>query len=62
MTSLSGMAAHVARRVDRLKKEEPVESLRARPLYARVAHDLAPALAPNARIARFFSTELPCGT
>jgi indole-3-glycerol phosphate synthase len=51
MTSLSGMAAHVARRVDRLKKEEPVESLRARPLYARVAHDLAPALAPNARIA-----------
>ena len=51
MTVLAGMAAHVARRVERLKKEEPVESLRARPLYARVAHDFAPALAPNARIA-----------
>ena len=50
MTGLSAMAAHVARRVDRLKKEEPVESLRARPLYARLARDLAPALAPGARI------------
>lgn len=40
MTGLAGMAAHVARRVERLKKEEPVEALRARPLYARVAHAL----------------------
>jgi indole-3-glycerol phosphate synthase len=45
------MAAHVARRVDRLKKEEPVESLRARPLYARLARDMAPALKPGATIA-----------
>jgi indole-3-glycerol phosphate synthase len=51
MTGLSGMAAHVARLVDRLKKDEPVESLRARPLYARVARDISPALQPNARIA-----------
>lgn len=50
MTGLAGMAAHVARRVERLKKEEPVESLRGRPLYARVAHDLAPAFKPGARI------------
>lgn len=40
MTGLAGMAAHVARRVERLKKEEPVEALRARPLYARFAHAL----------------------
>ena len=51
MTGLAGMAAHVARRVERLKKEEPVESLRARPLYARVARDLSPAIQPGARIA-----------
>ena len=50
MIDLSRMAAHAARRVDRLKEEEPVESLRARPLYARVARDLAPALAAGARI------------
>ena len=30
---------------------DAVEALRARPLYARVARDLAPALAPGARIA-----------
>ena len=40
MTSLAGMAAHVARRVERLKKDEPVEALRGRPLYARVARPL----------------------
>lgn len=40
MTGLSGIAAHVARRVERLKKEEPVEALRARPLYARAARPL----------------------
>jgi indole-3-glycerol phosphate synthase len=51
VTSLSGMAAHVARRVERLKKEEPVEALRGRALYARVARDITPALAPNAKIA-----------
>ena len=50
MTGLSGMAAHAARRVDRLKREEPVEVLRGRPLYARVARDLAPALARGAKI------------
>lgn len=37
MTGLAGMAAHVARRVERLKKDEPVEALRARPSYARCA-------------------------
>ena len=51
MTGLAAMAAHVARRVERLKKDEPVEALRARPLYARVARDLAPAFKPGARIA-----------
>jgi indole-3-glycerol phosphate synthase len=50
MIALSGMAAHAARRVDRLKKEEPLEVLRARPLYARVARDLSPALKPGAKI------------
>ncbi|MFI5363729.1 MAG: hypothetical protein ACHQ49_17350 [Elusimicrobiota bacterium] len=50
MTGLSSVAAHVARRVDRLKVETPVETLRARPLYARVARDLAPALALGARL------------
>jgi indole-3-glycerol phosphate synthase len=44
------MAAHVARRVERLKREEPIESLRVRPLYARVPRDPAPALASGARI------------
>lgn len=51
MTGLAGMAAHAARRVERLKKEEPVESLRARPLYARLARDMALAFRPRARIA-----------
>lgn len=39
------MAAHAARRVERLKVSEPVESLRTLPLYARVPRDFAPALA-----------------
>lgn len=50
MSSLAGMAAHVARRVEKLKREEPVESLRGKSLYARLAHDLAPAFRPDARI------------
>ena len=51
MTSLSGMAAHVARRVERLKKEEPVEALRERPLYARAARTLPAPVARGARVA-----------
>jgi hypothetical protein len=44
------MAGHVARRVARLKKEDSVEALRGRPLYARVARHPASALAPGARV------------
>lgn len=44
------MAAHVARRVARLKGEQPVESLRRLPSYQRVPRDLAPALAAGAKI------------
>jgi len=44
------MAAHAAKRVARLKLAEPVETLRGRPLYARVAGEPAPAFAPGARI------------
>lgn len=38
------MAAHAARRVERLKLEQPVESLRALAGYARAPRDFAPAL------------------
>lgn len=38
------MAAHAARRVERLKISEPLETLRARPAYARVPRDFTPAL------------------
>jgi indole-3-glycerol phosphate synthase len=51
VTGLAGMAAHVARRVERLKKETPVEALRARPLYARVAHELPEYFRRGARVA-----------
>lgn len=51
MTSVSGMAAHVARRVERLKKEEPVEALRERALYARAALPLPAPVARGARVA-----------
>ena len=34
---LAGAAAHAARRVQRLKREESVEALRSRPLWSRVA-------------------------
>jgi indole-3-glycerol phosphate synthase len=44
------MAAHVARRVEKLKREEPVETLRGKSLYARLAQDLTPAFQPGARI------------
>lgn len=42
--NLAGMAAHAARRVERLKVEQPVETLRALKAYARVPRDFAPAL------------------
>jgi len=51
VTSLAGMAAHVSRRVERLKKEEPVETLRARPLYARAALPLPAHFARGGRVA-----------
>jgi indole-3-glycerol phosphate synthase len=51
VTSLSGMAAHVARRVERLKKEEPAEKLRERPLYARAARPLPEPVARGGRVA-----------
>lgn len=51
MSGLAGQAAHVARRVERLKREEPVAALRARPLYARPALDLAPLLLLGGKIA-----------
>lgn len=44
MSELAGRAAHAARRVERLKAEQPVESLRALPGYARPPRDFAPAL------------------
>ena len=44
MEKLAGMAAHTARRVERLKIEQPVEALRALPGYARVPNDFKPAL------------------
>ncbi len=39
------MAAHAARRVERLKVSEPVEALRVLPGYARTPRPFAPALA-----------------
>jgi indole-3-glycerol phosphate synthase len=50
LSGLAGEAAHAARRVVRLKREEPIEALRARPMYARQARDLAPALIAGALI------------
>ncbi len=38
------MAAHAARRVERLKKETPVDALRALPGYVRAPRDFKPAL------------------
>jgi indole-3-glycerol phosphate synthase len=43
-TDIKGMAAHAARRVERLKVQFPVEQLRALPGYARTPRDFAPAL------------------
>lgn len=48
---LAGAAAHAARRVERLKREESAEALRARPMWARTAHDPKAIFAPGARIA-----------
>ena len=44
MENIAGRAAHAARRVERLKVEQPVEVLRALPGYARAPRDFAPAL------------------
>ena len=43
-TNLKGMAAHTARRLERLKVEKPAEALRALAGYARAPRDFAPAL------------------
>lgn len=51
MTALAGIAAHVSRRVERLKKEEPVELLRMRPLYARAALPLPAHFSRGGRVA-----------
>jgi indole-3-glycerol phosphate synthase len=51
MTGLSGMAAHVARRVERLKKDEPLASVIARPLYARTVHEIPAAIKRGVRVA-----------
>ena len=44
MENIAGRAAHAARRVERLKVEQPIEVLRALPGYARAPRDFAPAL------------------
>ncbi|MDD5301769.1 MAG: hypothetical protein PHS14_01565 [Elusimicrobia bacterium] len=44
MENLAGRAAHAARRVEKLKREHPVEALRALAGYARAPRDFAPAL------------------
>lgn len=51
MSGLAGMAAHAAKRVARLKIQEPVETLRGRALYGRTPLDPSPVLAPGAVIA-----------
>jgi indole-3-glycerol phosphate synthase len=50
MTDYAVMVAHVAKRVERLKKEEPVAVLHGRKLYSRPARDMAPAFAKGAKI------------
>jgi indole-3-glycerol phosphate synthase len=50
MSDLAGMVAHVAARVEKLKREEPVATLRSRPLYSKPTRPLAPALVAGARI------------
>lgn len=44
MSELAGRAAHAARRVEKLKAQQPVEALRALPGYARTPRDFGPAL------------------
>jgi indole-3-glycerol phosphate synthase len=51
--NLAGMAAHAARRVERLKAEQPAAALRALAGYARVPRDFAPALSGVVRDLRF---------
>ena len=51
------MAAHAARRVERLKVSEPVERLRERPLYAREPRDFGPALEGSIADLRFADPE-----
>ena len=43
MDPLKARAAHAARRVEKLKAQEPVELLRERPLYARAPRPFVPA-------------------
>jgi indole-3-glycerol phosphate synthase len=50
VTAPAGVAAHVARRVERLKREEPVETLHKRPLYSRVPQPLPALFAGGARV------------
>ena len=44
MENIAGRAAHAARRIERLKVEQPIEVLRGLPSYARTPRDYAPAL------------------
>jgi indole-3-glycerol phosphate synthase len=55
--NLSGMAAHAARRVERLKAAEPVEALRSRTMYARTPRDFSPALAGRIADLKFAEPE-----
>lgn len=57
MDDLKGMAAHAARRVERLKVSEPVDELRARPLYARAPRPFEPALEGAVADLRFADPE-----
>ena len=57
MEDLAAMAAHAARRVERLKVSTPVEALRASPLYNRTPRDYAPALAGKIVDLRFAEPE-----
>ena len=55
MENLSGMAAHAARRVEKLKLQQPVGALRSLPGYERVPRDFSPALSGIVMDLRFAS-------
>ncbi len=57
MEDIAAMAAHAARRVERLKITTPVEALRESPLYNRSPRDFAPALASKIVDLRFAEPE-----